>query len=126
LTEGRLQRWLPTVLRGFVEDKRQVLEDGFQVAPEVTEDLVLAEAKREVEQSHYSVLIQDMPPALWTPRVVGWLEGVVGRQDISPEERGRLLRLLAGRAGVAGVRTAEQVVIAGPGTAAAEDAMHFF
>ena len=110
LTEKRLQRWLPAVLRGLVEEKSEVLENGYSVAPEMTEELVLAEARREIEQNHYSVLLQDMPQVLWTPKISRWVDGIVNAQDDPAEKQARLLRLLAGRAKGVGVRSAERVV----------------
>lgn len=110
LTEERIRRWLPAVLRGVAQDRAELLQECYEIAPEVTETLVLSEARLEVDNSHYSVLIQDMPQPLWTPRISHWVADVVSQTDRPAEERGRMLRLLAGRSGAAGTDKSRELL----------------
>jgi hypothetical protein len=97
LTPERIERWLPAVLRSFHSRKNEILADCLHLHPQTTERVLLDAVARELREANaYSVLLQDLPVALWTDNVTRWVAaGIEGAQPV--KSRPRLLELLAAR-----------------------------
>jgi hypothetical protein len=110
LTAARIERWLPAVLRTFHPQSNALLADCLHLHPRPTERVLIAAVARELsEPDAYSVLLQDLPVALWTDNVTRWVAARVegARPAIF---RPRLLELLAARQPEAGLRVARAVL----------------
>jgi hypothetical protein len=110
LTPERVERWLPAVLKAFQPAKNAILEDCLRLEPGLTERLLLDAIARELrDESAYSILLQDLPQALWTEKVTRWVvDGIEGRQPA--EARPKLLELLAARRPEDGVQVAQSMI----------------
>ena len=98
LTSGQIGKWLPAVVTGLLERRMTVIERCSLAEPSATEDVVLAEAERQMRLGdHYSTLLQDLPHTLWTEGVAGWLARRIENWEWqgAAESRGRMLRVLA-------------------------------
>ncbi|HXO40068.1 MAG TPA: hypothetical protein VN999_01370 [Thermoanaerobaculia bacterium] len=110
LTAARIGRWLPAVLRSFHPQKNALLADCFHLHPGPTEHVLLEAIARELSEADaYSVLLQDLPVALWTDNVAHWVAaGIEGAQPAG--SRPRLLELLAARKPEEGLRVSHSVL----------------
>lgn len=110
MTEGLIKRWLPAVLATFHREKAEVLEDCLRVAPQKTEGILLEAIGRELHRNDaYSILLQDLPPSLWTDNVTRWVaRGVAGDQPAAA--RPHLLEFLASRRPEQALRVALSVL----------------
>jgi hypothetical protein len=110
LTRSRIERWLPAVLKAFHRKKNEVLNKCLEVSSERTEKVLLDAIGAEIrDKNAYSVLLQDLPPSLWTEKVTHWVaEGIRGDQP--REARASLLELLAARKPEAGIPIARAVL----------------
>jgi hypothetical protein len=97
LTEARILRWLPAVLKTFHAEKFGILEACLRAVPAASEDVLLEAVERELRnESAYSILLQDLPAPLWTDRVARWVaDAIAGSQPA--EARPALLEFLAAR-----------------------------
>jgi hypothetical protein len=110
LTAARIERWLPAVLRTFHPQSNALLADCLHLHRQPTERVLLAAVARELSEGDaYSVLLQDLPVALWTDNVTRWVAARVegARPAIF---RPRLLELLAARQPEEGLRVARAVL----------------
>ncbi|HVR10219.1 MAG TPA: hypothetical protein VMW75_19385 [Thermoanaerobaculia bacterium] len=113
LTAARAERWLPAVLKVYHPERVGVLEAGLQSVPVAVERILLEAIARELRESAYSILLQDLPASLWTDGVVRWVAG--GIEGAQPAEASAiLLELLAARRPDEALRLSRSVLAARP------------
>lgn len=112
LTEEKIERWLPAVVKTYQPEKWALLEDCIRVAAETTEKILLSAIDSELRQeSSYSILLQDLPQTVWTENVTRWVaDGVQG--PYPPAGREHLLEFLSSRRPEEGRRVAKSLVSA--------------
>ncbi|HEX3529418.1 MAG TPA: hypothetical protein VH988_20360 [Thermoanaerobaculia bacterium] len=110
LTQERIQRWLPAVLRVYHQEKDALLEDCLRAAQFATEEIFLEAVARELrDQKTYSILLQDLPASLWTENITRWVVRCIeGTRHVGA--RPRLLELLASRRPEVGLRVARSML----------------
>jgi hypothetical protein len=110
LTAERINRWLPAVLKTLQSERIDLLEKCFRVNPDLTERLLLEAIAGEISSDNaYSILLQDLPSALWTEGITRWVSRGIGGALPAPA-RPRLLDLLSACRPEEGVRIARELL----------------
>lgn len=112
LTAELVYKWLGSVLCFPFSQKIEVLERCFQAQPEPTEKVVLREIEREVDDSEddYSILLQNLPEALWSKSIVEWVEGKVLSDETANRARVAFLQRLGARKPARGRKIAQELL----------------
>lgn len=112
LTAELVDKWLGSVLCFPFSQKIEMLERCFQAQPESTEMVVLRGIEREVDNSEddYSILLQDLPEALWSKEIVAWVEGKVLSDDTANRARVAFLQRLGAQKPTRGKKIAQELL----------------
>ena len=110
LTQARIRRWLPAVIKTLQTEKYTILNECLTVDPQTAETILLVAVECELRaESAYSILLQDLPAELWTENVARWVEQAIEGEQPA-KARANLLRFLAARRPETGVRVARSVL----------------